>query len=192
MKYKFNKFSWLFTSTLLICLSTTASASTKDNCPELLNFSAKKLHSKKVIDFCSQFNNKVLLVVNTASQCGFTPQFKQLEALYKKYKTQGLEIVGFPSDDFFQEHDSESETAEVCYVNYGVSFAMLSSSAVRGSDVNPFYKQLIEQSDTSPKWNFYKYLVDPQGKVTNVYSSREEPLGGELEKQIQQLLKTKI
>lgn len=192
MKYMFKKFSSLFTVTLLFCLSSTASANNTNTCPELLNFSAKKLHSNKVIDFCSQFNNKVLLVVNTASQCGFTPQFKQLETLYKKYKAQGLEIVGFPSDDFFQEHDSESETAEVCYINYGVSFTMLSSSAVRGSDVNPFYKNLIAQSDTSPKWNFYKYLIDPQGKVANVYSSREEPIGGELEKQIQQLLKTKI
>ncbi|MCU4675820.1 glutathione peroxidase [Catenovulum sp. 2E275] len=161
---------------LLLLAQSPLATSEENSCPELLNFQAKKLHSSKQIDFCETFKGKTLLVVNTASDCGFTPQFKELEALYQKYKEQNFEIIGFPSDDFFQERDTEKETAEVCYINYGVTFTMLSSSAVRGSDVNDFYKNLIKQSDTSPKWNFYKYLVNPQGKVVKVYNSREKPL----------------
>ncbi len=157
------------------------------SCPALLNFKAKKLHSTKTIDFCEAFKGKTLLVVNTASDCGFTPQFKDLEALYKKYKDKDFEVIGFPSDDFFQERDSEKETAEVCYINYGVTFTMLTSSPVRGSDANPFFKQLIEQSGTAPKWNFYKYLINDKGQVVESYNSKAKPLE-KIEKDLEKLL----
>ncbi|EWH09262.1 glutathione peroxidase [Catenovulum agarivorans DS-2] len=169
-----------------LMLSPVALAET--SCPDLLQYSAQKLRSKEKIDFCDKFSGKTLLVVNTASKCGFTPQFKQLETLYKKYQNQGLEIVGFPSDNFFQEHDDAEKTAEVCYLNYGVTFTMLETSEVRGSDANPFYKKLIEAADTSPKWNFYKYLIDKNGQFVDVYSSRTEPLDSKLEAKIKQLL----
>ncbi|WP_440906297.1 glutathione peroxidase [Catenovulum sp. SX2] len=172
-------------SSLAYSADKTASA---NSCPDILKYSAQKLRSKEMINFCDKFAGKTLLVVNTASKCGFTPQFKQLEALYKKYQAQGLEIVGFPSDNFFQEHDDAEKTAEVCYLNYGVTFTMLETSEVRGSDANPFYKKLIEAADTSPKWNFYKYLVDKNGKFVEVYSSRTEPLESELEEKIKQIL----
>ncbi|AWB65357.1 glutathione peroxidase [Saccharobesus litoralis] len=155
-----------------------------EQCNNILDFEAKKLRSSQTVNFCEQYKNKVLLVVNTASECGFTPQFKELEAMYKKYKDQGLEIVGFPSDSFFQEHDDEKETADVCYINYGVTFTMLSPSKVRGSDANAFYKQLEAQADRSVKWNFFKYLIDKNGKVVDSWNSREKPLGGELEKAV--------
>lgn len=145
-------------------------------CPTLLNFTAKKLHSTQEINFCEAFSGKTLLIVNTASDCGFTPQFKQLETLYQKYKDQNFEIIGFPSDDFFQERDSEEETAEICFINYGVTFTMLSSSSVRGNNANPFYQKLIAQSNTSPKWNFYKYLVNSKGEVVQSYNSKVKPL----------------
>ncbi len=169
----------------LLIIPMSASAS----CEDLLNFESKKLHSKQTIDFCQSFNNKVLLVVNTASQCGFTPQFKQLESLYQKYKGQGLEIIGFPSNDFRQEHKSEAETASVCFKNYGVSFTMVAPSSVTGAGKNDFYKILTESAGKQPSWNFNKYLVSKDTKSIEHFDSNVSPLNGALEQRIIQLLK---
>jgi glutathione peroxidase len=115
------------------------------------------------------------VVVNTASFCGFAPQFKSLEALNQRYKAQGLEVIGVPSNDFKQESKDGAETAKVCYVNYGVTFTMTEPQKVRGDDATPLFKELAKQADSAPKWNFYKYVVDRQGKLIASFSSLTKP-----------------
>jgi len=143
-------------------------------CPELLQGELPKLRAKEQIDLCQKFAGKPLVVVNTASFCGFAPQFEGLEALHKQYQGQGLEMLGVPSNDFKQEAGDSAETAKVCYANYGVTFTMTEPQAVRGDDATHLFKVLAEQS-TAPKWNFYKYVVDRQGKVIAQFSSLTKP-----------------
>ena len=145
-----------------------------DKCASFLNHSIKKLHSKKTIDLCALTAGKPVLIVNTASNCGYTPQFKQLEALHKKYKDKGLVVIGFPSNDFFQEEDDEKNTAKVCFINYGVTFTMLTKNAVRGSDAQPVFKYLANKT-TAPKWNFNKYIISADGESIEHFNSSVAP-----------------
>ncbi len=144
------------------------------NCPDFLQVSYQKLHSSQSVDLCQLTQGKPVLIVNTASHCGFTPHFKQLEAIHQKYQSQGLVVIGFPSDDFFQEEDEQAKTAEICFINYGVTFTMLTPSEVWGRGANSVFKFLAEKS-TSPKWNFYKYLVDGKGQQVQAFSPRVAP-----------------
>ncbi len=178
------------TLSLLTALVTSLGLSSYSvaNCNNLLDYETSKLRSKETINLCEAYQGKVLLFVNTASQCGYTPQFKGLEALHQRYKDDGLVIVGFPSNDFKQEHSDAEKTAEVCYVNYGVTFQMVSSSHVKGDKANPVFKTLAEQTGVSPRWNFYKYIVGKDGKAIASFPSQEKPVGGKLEETIKQAL----
>ena len=146
-----------------------------DTCPDILQHSFNRLQDETPQNLC-QYKGKVILVVNTASFCGFTKQYEGLEALYAKYRKQGLVILGFPSNDFGkQEPGSSKEIADFCFNTYGVKFPMFVKSSVKGDAVNPLYAQLIKATDTTPKWNFYKYLIDRQGKVLEAYASTTTP-----------------
>ncbi|PRO69059.1 glutathione peroxidase [Alteromonas gracilis] len=128
-----------------------------------------------------QYKGKVLLIVNTASKCGFTPQYEGLEALYKKYKDKGLEILGFPCDQFgHQEPGSDEDIAEFCSLNFGVSFPLFQKTIVNGPEANPLFESLKKEAPgllgtKRIKWNFTKFLVTPDGKVLKRYAPTIKP-----------------
>ena len=168
----------LIFSAILSLSATQAHAGTEtaseESCPAWLTGRIGVLHSSRDVSLCQAIHNKPVLIVNTASHCGFTHQFKGLEKLHQRYKDQGLVVIGFPSNDFNQEAQSEQEIAEVCYKNYGVSFLMLDPVSVRGSGALPLFKYLAEQS-SAPGWNFNKYLVSPYTKTVRHFSSSISP-----------------
>ena len=176
--------AFLVAPLLAVCLPTLAS-----DCPAPFDTQVRKLHSRDTLDLCQLTRNHTTLVVNTASQCGYTGQFKGLETLYQRYKDQGLLIIGFPSDDFRQELNDEADTAKVCFINYGVTFPMAATSKVKGASANPVFKALSEASQT-PGWNFNKYLVSADGQVIQHFPAAEKPLGGRLEQAVQAALQT--
>lgn len=177
----------LIASTAQSAASAGSIAVAANTCPAYLNRNLRKLHSSETVNICQSYAGRPLLIVNTASHCGFTKQFAGLEALHEKYKDRGLVVLGFPSDDFNQEDKEESKTAEVCYINYGVKFTMFSPLPVKGEAANPIFKELARQTE-SPSWNFNKYLVKPDGKVVGHFGSKVTPESAELTEAIEQLL----
>jgi glutathione peroxidase len=168
----------------LLCLMPLASPAA---CPALLNHKVTTLLDQ-ASSLC-QFEGKVLLVVNTASQCVFTPQYEGLERLYRRYKDRGLVVLGFPSNDFgSQEPGANGEIAQFCQLNYGVSFPMFSKTEVTGAKTNPFYAQLGARSGSRPQWNFHKYLIDRSGERVAGFESEIEPGDARLVSAIEKLL----
>ena len=144
-------------------------------CPPLLDTALPTLSDDKPESIC-QYQGKVLLVVNTASQCGYTPQYEGLEKLYQRYKDRGLVVLGFPSNDFGgQEPGSDKEIAKFCEANYGVSFPMFTKTSVAKGTPNPFYAKLTSASGARPGWNFHKYLVDRSGAKVLSFDTKVEP-----------------
>jgi glutathione peroxidase len=156
-------------------------------CPPLLQHRFDRLQDEKPQSLC-QYSGQVLLVVNTASFCGFTGQYQGLENLYAKYRSQGLVVLGFPSNDFSQESGSNKQIAEFCENTFGVKFPMFTKTTVSGAQAVPFFQQLAAQTGQKPRWNFYKYLVSREGVAVKGYSSLTDPDDYALVRDIERLL----
>lgn len=160
---------------LAVSLVAAPAAIATDACPTILNHRFQSLQDQKSQSLC-QWQGKVLLVVNTASYCGFTSQYDGLERLYARLRERGLVVVGFPSNDFGdQEPGSDREIAEFCRLTYGVDFPMFAKTTVVGKHVNPLYAQLAKATGTEPQWNFHKYLIDRSGQRVLSFGSRVKP-----------------
>ncbi|NMM89843.1 glutathione peroxidase [Rhodococcus sp. SRB_17] len=156
-------------------------------CPALLQHTVLRLQDEEPQSLC-QYSGKVLLVVNTASYCGFTGQYEGLEALHKRYQGKGLVVLGFPSNDFAQEGGDNAQIAAFCENTYGVKFPMFAKSSVTGAEASPLYRQLAQQTGKVPRWNFYKYLVGRDGRVAGSYSSLTAPDNAGLVRAIEKAL----
>ncbi len=176
-------------------VANTASAATAvaagHSCPGVLNYRVLRLQDEKTQDLC-QYAGQVVLVVNTASFCGFTPQYKGLEALYDKYKSRGLVVLGFPSNDFSQEPKTNADIADFCENTFGVKFPMFTKTAVRGDAATPLFKTLAKRTGTTPKWNFYKYMISRDGQKIWSYSSMTTPEDKEFLSQLEMALNARL
>lgn len=184
--------SYLLMFTLGVTPLMFFSKSTQANsniCSDGQTYIKKRLAGDIEENLCETYIGKVLLVVNTASKCGFTYQYEGLETLYDRYKDQGLVVMGFPSNDFGgQEPGTETQIRDFCVNTYAIRFPMFEKTAVRGKNREPFYQALVDASGSSPKWNFHKYLIDRKGNVIEAYTSLTKPLDKSLVKRIEDLL----
>lgn len=165
----------------------SATAPFPETCPALLRHRFDRLQDEKPQSLC-QYAGKVLLVVNTASYCGFTGQYAGLEALHARYQGRGLVVLGFPSNDFEQESGSNQQVADFCENTYGVRFPMFAKSSVKGPGASPFYRELAAQAGQAPRWNFYKYLVARDGRVVEHFTSVTGPDSARVARAIEKLL----
>lgn len=159
---------------LTLAATENAVQPTSSACPRVLQHTVLRLQDEKPQNLC-QYAGQVIVVVNTASYCGFTSQYKGLEALSAQYKDRGLVVLGFPSNDFSQEPDSNAKIADFCENTFGVKFPMFAKTTVRGPDALPLYKQLADITGTTPKWNFYKYVISRDGQHIKSFSSMTGP-----------------
>ena len=157
-------------------------------CPDFLNTEMRKLASTEVINFCEIYPNTPLLIVNTASNCGYTHQLAGLEQVHQRYQSDGLVVIGFSSDDFFQEEDNEEDAAEVCFDKYEVTFPVMATSSVRGENANPVFKALGDAKGY-PRWNFSKYIVNAEGEVVAKFHSDITPNSPKLRATLASVLK---
>ncbi|SNY55740.1 glutathione peroxidase [Arsukibacterium tuosuense] len=165
--------TWL--NAAVLATSVISTSAIANQCGEILGHAMQQLNTRETVDLCEQYQGKTVLVVNTASKCGFTKQFEGLEALYQKYQDKGLVVLGFPSDSFKQEYDDAEKTAEVCYLTYGVKFPMFTTTKVKGDEANPVFKALIAKTGETPSWNFNKYLISSDEQIVKHFGSRTAP-----------------
>lgn len=168
--------------------ATDASVTEDNACNSLLSHALRPLMGSERRPLCEQFADKVLLIVNTASKCGFTSQFEGLEKLHQRFSDDGLQVLGFPSGDFRQELTSEEEVAKFCELNYGVTFPMFEKIHVTGDKAHPLYRELADVTGSFPKWNFNKYLINREGVAVAHYNSSTKPMGKKMVSDIEALL----
>ena len=156
-------------------------------CPALLDHTVPRLQDERPQHLC-QYAGRVVLVVNTASYCGFTGQFEGLEALNARYGARGLVVLGFPSNDFRQEDADAKKTAEVCFGTYGVKFPMFAAGPVRGNDAQPLFRQLAQATGQAPSWNFNKYLIGRDGRAVAHFGSMTGPTSSTMTTAIERAL----
>lgn len=193
-------FSWLAACSVLtasaflsvpVQAQTPKPAAATPACPALLQHRFDRLQDEKPQSLC-QYSGQVVLVVNTASFCGFTSQYEGLEALHAQYKSRGLVVLGFPANDFGrQEPGNNQAIADFCENTFGVKFPMFSKTSVVGRDANPLYKQLAQKTGQTPQWNFHKYLIGRDGQSVRSYPSTLDPKSPSFVKDIEQLLSAK-
>ena len=177
----------LIVAALAAVATPAPSTAAESPCPTVLDHKFANLTDEPV-SLC-QFRGKVLLVVNTASECGYTPQYEGLEGLYRRYRDKGFAVLGFPANDFGgQEPGSNKQIAQFCRVNYGVTFPMFAKTSVVGANANPLYRTLATLTGKPPRWNFHKYLLDKAGQPVAVFESAVEPADPRVTAQIEKLL----
>jgi len=168
-------------------VAQASSTSTSAQCPPLLDHRFSRLRDGQAESLCA-YSGRVVLVVNTASKCGFTPQYEGLQALHQKYSARGLTVLAFPSGDFLgQEHGNRTDIAKTCFDQYGAQFMVYDRTAVVGRDANPLFVQLRDARG-APRWNFHKYLIGRDGKPGPAFGSTTEPLDTKLVNEIEKLL----
>lgn len=162
---------------MLLLLSTLlAGPAVAAECPALLDVEKRTLAGTEQVRLCERYAGQVLLVVNVASKCGYTPQYDGLERLYDTYAGRGFAVLGFPSNDFGgQEPGSEEQVQEFCRSTYGVRFPMFEKTPVAEGTADPLYRALAEQAGGYPRWNFHKYLLDREGRVVASFPSATRP-----------------
>ncbi|MDX8388096.1 MAG: glutathione peroxidase [Ghiorsea sp.] len=160
----------------LFATAAIAEEASNNQCAQLLNYEVRTLNESNKVHLCETYKNQVLLVVNTASKCGYTPQYEGLEKLYSNLKDQGFAVLGFPSNDFGgQEPGSEAKVQQFCRLTYGVEFPMFEKTLVKKGAASPFYTALEKASGEAPRWNFHKYLIGRDGKLIATYPSNVTP-----------------
>jgi glutathione peroxidase len=158
-------------------------------CGEALAFTTHTLVDKKQVNLCETYGGQVVLIVNTASKCAFTPQYEGLETMYRKYQARGFVVLGFPSADFAnQEYKGEKQIQEFCRLTYGVQFPMFEKTRVAEHQAGPMYRKLAQLSGQYPQWNFHKYLIDRNGKLVGSFASGIPPEDPKLVNAIEALL----
>ncbi|AVP86077.1 glutathione peroxidase [Aeromonas hydrophila] len=172
----------------IMLLLTLGAGAAVAACPDYFNVEMRELNSTQRHNLCQLTEGKVVLVVNTASYCGYRGQFRDLETLYQTYKEKGLVVLGFPSNDFWQEAGDEVKTASVCRRDYGVTFPMFNRIAVRGADASPLYRGLAAAAGEAPGWNFHKYLIGRDGKLVASYGANQNPADDPLQKEVKRAL----
>ncbi len=177
----------LIVATLAMFTPPVQSIAAQPPCPVILDHKFANLMDEPV-SLC-QFRGKVLLIVNTASECGYTPQYDGLEKLYRRHRDQGFAVLGFPANDFGgQEPGSNKEIAQFCRINYGITFPVFAKTSVVGTNANPLFRELSAKTRKPPQWNFHKYLLDKAGQPVAAFESGVEPEDRRITTEIEKLL----